>query len=70
MNVEYMRELMREKGFNHATLAAACEVDRTTITKMLSKASTPHLKTFRRIVETLGADGNKLFDGNHHEHPA
>ena len=62
MNTAYMQELMRDKKQSHETLAQACGVDRTLITKILGGITNPSVKTLRGIARALDADIGKLIN--------
>ncbi|NIF04824.1 helix-turn-helix domain-containing protein [Chryseobacterium sp. Tr-659] len=58
---DYVKEFIDEKGIDIADLAAAANVDRKQIYRLINKENIPKLSTLVRILLAAGIEPSKLF---------
>ncbi|UZT99252.1 helix-turn-helix transcriptional regulator [Chryseobacterium fluminis] len=58
---DYVKEFINEKGIDVSDLAAAANVDRKQIYRLLNKENIPKLSTLVRILLAAGLEPSKLF---------
>jgi transcriptional regulator with XRE-family HTH domain len=58
---DYVKEFIDEKGIDISDLAAAANVDRKQIYRLLNKENVPKLSTLVRILLAAGIEPSKLF---------
>ncbi|WP_126651519.1 helix-turn-helix domain-containing protein [Chryseobacterium aureum] len=58
---DYVKEFIDEKGIDIADLAAAANVDRKQIYRLINKENVPKLSTLVRILLAAGIEPAKLF---------